>query len=250
MLWTIDGRKLKNFFLIAVAAFMAALILFIQKQDTDVFVPIKEKGAVAKIETSHKQIALTFDSNWGDRQIRLILKTLKAERVQATFFFSGEWAERHPDLIRRVLKDGHEVESHGMRHESYTQLDQSQIRRDLLFSTEAIYKAGGKRPQMFRPPYGHINDETLKVADGLRLQPVLWSVNPMDETNPGYTTIVRRVLKNTGKGDIIHLHASDSAKQTYRALPLIIRELENRGYQFETLESLLSNGQSKHQLLD
>ncbi|TGA96798.1 polysaccharide deacetylase [Sporolactobacillus shoreae] len=250
MLWIINGRKVKNILLIMIAAFVAALILFVQKQETSVFAPINDKGALSRVETNQKQLALTFDSNWGDQQIPLILETLKAEKIKATFFFSGEWAERHPDIIKDVIKDGHEVETQGMRHEDYTQLSTQQIRRDLLLSREAIYKAGGVRPQMIRPPYGKINTDVLQSISGLHMQPVLWSVNPQDETNPGYEVIVSHVLQDAGKGDIIRLHASDSAKQTDRALPLIIREMKNRGYSFVTIKSLISDAQAKHRLLD
>ncbi|RYL89417.1 polysaccharide deacetylase family protein [Sporolactobacillus sp. THM19-2] len=250
MLWVVNGKKLKNLFFIIIAAFFAALILFVQKQELSVFTPVKQSGALAKVETKQKHLALTFDSNWGDRQIGLILKTLKDENVKATFFFSGEWAERHPEIIRKALKDGHEVESHGMRHEDYTQLDIEKVRRDMLFSGATLYKTGGTRPVMIRPPYGKINETVLQAAKSLNLQLVLWSVNPQDEMNPGYKEIVHSILKDAGKGDIIRLHASDSAKQTYRALPFIIRELENRGYTFVTVQTLMADGKSSHRLLD
>jgi polysaccharide deacetylase family sporulation protein PdaB len=250
MLWIINGKRLKNIMLIIIAAFFAALILFVQKQDTDVFTPIKQSGALSKVMTNQKHLSLTFDINWGDQQIPLILKTLNEEHVKATFFISGEWAERHPNIVRGILRGGHEIESHGMRHEDYTQLDAQRVRSDILFGREAIYKSGGERPDMIRPPFGKLNKEALKTATALHQQVVLWSVNPQDETNPGYKTIVSRVLEYAGKGDIIKLHASDGAKGTDRALPLIIRELENRGYTFVTLKSLISDTQSKNNQMD
>lgn len=250
MLWVINGKKIKNLLLIVIAAFFAALILFVQKQQTDVFTPVKETGALSRVETNQKHLSLTFDCNWGDQQIKTILETLKNENIKATFFLSGEWAEQHPDLVQQALKDGNEIESQGMRHEDYTQLGPDEIRRDIILAGAAIDKSGGGRPQLLRPPYGKINNETLKIASRLQQQLVLWSVNPQDETNPGYKIIVSRVLQNAGKGDIIRLHASDSAKQTDRALPLIIREMQNRGYTFVTLKNLISDAQGKHQLLN
>lgn len=250
MLWIINGKKLKNIMLIVIAAFFAALILFVQRQETDVFTPIRSAGALSKVTTNQKQLALTFDINWGDQQIPLILKTLNEEHVKATFFVSGEWAERNPNIVRSMKKSGHELESHGMRHEDYTQLTAQQVRSDILFGREALYKILGERPDMIRPPFGKVTKDTLNTAKGLNQQVVLWSVNPQDETNPGYKVIVQRVLQHTGKGDIIKLHASDSAKETDRALPLIIRELENRGFHFVTLKSLISDTQSKSKLMD
>lgn len=232
---------MKNVLFICIAAFFAALILFVQKQEMSVFTSLKEPVALSKVNTDKKQLALTFDSNWGDEQIQLILEALKDENVKATFFLSGEWAERHQEIVGEAREDGHDIQSHGMRHEDYTQLESSEIRRDILYANEAIYKASGERPVMMRPPYGKTNKEVLQTISRLNQQPVLWDVNPQDETNPGYKEIVRRVLEKAGKGSIIRLHASDSAKETYKALPLIIRELENKGYKFVTVKTLISD---------
>lgn len=250
MIWIFNIRNARNILFILLAAFIAALILYVQRQDISVFVPVQEHGALAHVETAQKKLALTFDSNWGTDQIQTILETLKNEKVKATFFFSGEWAERHPDLVQQALHDGHEVESQGMRHEDYTQMSPQQIRRDLVLSEGAIFKAGGVHPVMIRPPYGKISAEFLSQAAALRLQPVLWNVYPHDDTNPGYADIVSNVLRTADKGSIIRLHASDSAKQTDRALPLIIRELENRGFTFVTLQSLIADGKSKDHSLN
>ncbi|CAM3236885.1 polysaccharide deacetylase family sporulation protein PdaB [Sporolactobacillus spathodeae] len=248
MLWIINGRRLKSILFIILAAFFAALILFVEQQDTSVFTPIKETGALSRIETDQKQLALTFDSNWGTQQINMILPELKKAHVPATFFFSGEWAERHPDVVQHALRDGNEIESHGMRHEDYTQMNAADVRRDMLLAQEAIYKASGARPQMVRPPYARVNESNLQTVSNLQLQMVLWSVNPQDDTNPGYKVIAARVLESAGKGDIIRLHASDSAKQTYRALPLIIREMQRRGYHFVTVKTLIADAKSRHHL--
>ncbi|RYM04862.1 polysaccharide deacetylase [Sporolactobacillus sp. THM7-7] len=250
MLWVINGKKLKHIFFIIIAAFFAALIVFVQKQEISVFTAMEEPGALSKTGTNQKRLALTFDSNWGDQQIHLILQTLREEKVKATFFFSGEWAERHPDIVQKAKKDGHEIESHGMRHEDYTKLEPKEVRRDILLASDAIYKAGGERPTIVRPPYGKTNKDVLQTITRMRQQTVLWSIEPQDNTNPGYKAIAQRVLKQAGKGDIIRLHASDSAKQTYRALPLIIRELENRGYTFVTLKTLIADAKVKQQLLN
>lgn len=249
MVWIINGKRLKSFLFIVLAAFFAALILFVERQDISVFTPIKESGALSQVNTQQKQLALTFDSNWGEEQINMILPILKKAHTPATFFFSGEWAERHPDIVQRVVSSGNEIESHGMHHEDYTQMSTTDVRRDMLLAQEAIYKVSGVRPQMVRPPFARVDRANLQTALSLHLQLVLWSVNPHDDTNPGYKVIAARVLESAGKGDIIRLHASDSAKQTYRALPLIIEEMQHRGYQFVTLKTLVTDSASHHHLL-
>lgn len=249
-IWVVNGKKIKGVLLILIAAFFAALVAFIQNQEVSVFSTTKGPMALSKVVTDQKNIALTFDINWGDQQINLILKTLKAEHIKATFFFSGEWADRHKDIVEQAKKDGHEIESQGMNHKAYTDLETSDVRKDILLSNEAIYKASGERPHFVRPPFGKINQNILQTAAALHQQVVLWRVNPQDETNPGYQKIVSRVIKKTQKGDIIKLHASDSAKQTYKALPLIIRELKDKGYTFVTMTSLVSDAKVKNRIIN
>lgn len=247
MLWIINGKRIKNFLFILLAAFFAALILFVQSQDTDVFTPIKESGALSHVETRQKQLALTFDCSQGNQQVKEVLNELKKEHVTATFFFSGTWARQHKDLVRKAAKDRHEIESLGMDSQDLTDMSVQAIRREILMGSEAIFNSDGMHPQMYRPPYGSMNSSSLHTASDLGVQVVLWNVNPHDGSNPGYTVIVRRVLENAGSGDIIRLDASDSALQTYRTLPLIIREMENRGYRFVTLKTLVADARTQQQ---
>lgn len=94
---------------------------------------------IYKGDTSKKQVAFTFDISWGDKKSNSILDTLKERDIKnATFFLSAAWAERHPDVVERIIKDGHEIGSMGYNYTSYTSLETNEIRRDLLRAQDVL----------------------------------------------------------------------------------------------------------------
>ncbi|MTT32725.1 polysaccharide deacetylase family protein [Terrilactibacillus sp. BCM23-1] len=249
-IWVINGTKLRNTIFILIASFFAALVAFIQNQEMSVFSTTEGPRALTSVHTEQPHVALTFDISWGDEQIKPILEILKQKNVKATFFVSGEWAERHPEIIEKIKKDGHEIGSHGMNHTAYTKLDDGEIRKDLTLAESSIYKVSNRRTTLMRPPYGKIDHDVLSIASTLDQQVILWSVNPQDDTNPGYQKIAAYTINHTEKGDIIRLHASDSAKQTYRALPYIIDNIQKKGLSFTTLSDLISDTKVKTKSLN
>lgn len=248
--WVLNGKKIKRTLFIIVAALFAALVAFVQNQEVSVFSTANGPKALSQVKTDQDHLSLTFDISWGDVQIKPLLKTLKKENVKATFFISGEWAERHKDIVESMVKAGHEIDSHGMKHQSYTGMNPNEIRKDISLATEAINKVSGNRPKFIRPPYGKINKEVLTTASRLNQQVVIWSVNPQDQTNPGYKNIAAYAIDHSESGDIIRLHASDSAKQTFKALPIIIEQLRDKGFTFVTLSSLVSDAKVKTKIID
>jgi polysaccharide deacetylase family sporulation protein PdaB len=249
--WVLNGRRIKRGLFIVVTAFFAALVAFVQNQQITVFSTSSGPRAISSVQTDKNQVALTFDLAWGDVQIEPILKALKEQQVDATFFVSGEWASRHNDLIKEMKKSGFEIESHGMTHETtYPAMEPAEIRKDLMLANQAITKCGVERPKFVRPPSGKMNESAIQIASRAQQQVVLWSVDPQDYMNPGYEAIVSNVLKNTKKGAIIRLHASDSARQTERALPLIIKGLEEKGYSLVTLSTLITDSKTSTRIVN
>lgn len=248
-IWIFNLKKMKQSMLILIAAFFAAMIAFIQTEHVTVTSTSKEPMAISKVNTEKKQMALTFDISWGEIRAEPIINYLKDHHVKATFFVTGEWAQTHQDILQKINKDGFEIESHGMKYESYTDRKPQNIRKDIMLANASIKKACGVTPTYIRPPNGAINQEVLKTVSKAHQQVVLWSVNPQDWTNPGTKIITDNILKHSGKGDIILLHASDSAKQTLKALPAIISGLQNKGYTFVTLSKLISNSDVKNTMI-
>jgi len=129
----------------------------------------------------------------------------------------------------------------GYNYTSYTSLEANEMRRDLLRSQDVFTKLGIKQVKLLRPPSGEFNKTVLKVAESLGYTVVHWSNNSNDWKNPGVNKIVSTVANNLRGGDIVLLHASDSALQTNKSLPLLLQKLKSDGYEQVSVSQLISN---------
>jgi peptidoglycan-N-acetylglucosamine deacetylase len=241
--FVMNGKSIKQFIMIIVAAFFTAWFLYI---GNIVQMPVfSAKDGPKAIYKGEKDVALTFNIGWGDEKAEPILDTLKKENVKsATFFLSGSWAERHPDLVGRIVKEGYEIGMLGYNYEDYTELEEAKIRQDLAKAQEAFRKLNVKEIKLVRAPTGHFDQKTLKVAERLGYTVVHWSIDSKDWMNPGTEKIIKNVSK-AKKGDIILLHASDSAKQTAKALPPILKELREKGLKLVNVSDMIANAKAK-----
>lgn len=124
------------------------------------------------------------------------------------------------------------------------------IKQDMLKANEIFKELGINKITLFRPPKGMVNEKILKIADSLHYSVIHWSINSKDHTNPGTKKIVDNVLSRVKGGDIVLLHASDSAKQTSNALPHVINGLKQKGYSLATVSTLISNADAKSKEID
>jgi peptidoglycan-N-acetylglucosamine deacetylase len=238
--YVVNGKAIKSIILVLIAAFFTAWFMYIENlSQITVFSAKDEPKAVYRGE---KDLALTFNIGWGDEKAEPILDILKKEGVKsATFFLSGSWAERHPDIVSRIQKEGYEIGILGYNYEDYTELEDTKVAKDILKAQEAFKKLNVKEIKLVRAPTGHFDKRTLKIAKRLGYTVVHWSLDSKDWQNPGVEKIVENT-KNAGKGDIILLHASDSAKQTANAVPLILQNIRQNGLKLVTVSEMITNG--------
>jgi polysaccharide deacetylase family sporulation protein PdaB len=240
--YVVNGKKLKQYMVVVFAAFFAASLAFVGQQQLSVFSSKDGPRAIYKGEDKGNKVALTFDISWGDKRVTPILDVLKKNGIKnCTFFLSAAWAERHPEIVERIVKDGHEVASLGYQYKSYTEWEDKQIKRDILLAQEKIKKVSGKTTSLLRPPNGNFDDRVLNISEDLHHTVVHWSIDTKDWKNPGVNKIVETATDGTKAGDIILLHASDSVKQTHLALPQIIEKLKTDGFKFVSVSEMIAN---------
>ncbi|GHI00443.1 polysaccharide deacetylase family sporulation protein PdaB [Neobacillus kokaensis] len=238
----LNGKALKNVVLILIAAFFTAWFLYIENL-TQIPVFSTKEGPKA-VFYGEKGVALTFNIGWGDEKAEPILDTLKKENVKAaTFFLSGSWAERHPDIVARIIKEGYEIGILGYNYVDYTELEDVKIGQDISKAQEAFRKLNVKDIKVLRAPTGHFDERTLKIAKRYGYTVVHWSVDSKDWQSPGVANIVENV-KKAKNGAIVLLHASDAAKQTEKALPLIVQEINNKGLKLVSVSEMMANGEA------
>jgi peptidoglycan-N-acetylglucosamine deacetylase len=238
----LNGKSIKQALVIMIAAFFTAWFFYVENI---VQIPAfsSEDGPKA-VYKGEKDVALTFNIGWGDEKAEPILDVLKKENVStATFFLAGSWAERHPELVSRIVKEGHEIGILGYDYKDYTELEDAKIRQDILKAQEAFRKLNIKDIELLRAPTGHFDKRSLNIAERAGYTIVHWSLDSKDWTNPGVQVIVDNISK-AKKGDIILMHASDSAKQTAASLPQVLDQLKKKNLKMVTVSEMIANGKS------
>lgn len=197
--------------------------------------------AIAGTKTTDKVVALTFDHSWGNTFTVPILDTLKAKNVRATFFLMGPWTKKYPEAAKRIQADGHEIGSHGHKHDNYGEKSTDWVKEDIASASREIEETVGVRPSLMRPPNGSYSKESLRAAEEMGCRTIIWNIDSLDWKNPGRDVIIDRVIKRLKSGGIILLHASDTPRQTADALPKLIDRIRAEGYSIVTVGELLSN---------
>lgn len=206
-------------------------------------VPAQTKPhAIYKVKTAKKVAALTFNVSWGSKVPGPVLDVLKKYDVKATFFVSGPWAKKNPELARRIHGDGHETGSNGDRQINLSALDRATVKEELSRSRDTIRETAGVSPTLLRTPYGDWNEMVLNQAAESGYTIIQWSVDSLDIQTPGKTTIVNNVVGKIHPGAIVLMYASDTASQTPEALPAVIEELKAQGYELVTVSTILKTG--------
>jgi peptidoglycan/xylan/chitin deacetylase (PgdA/CDA1 family) len=192
-------------------------------------------------------VALTFDAGADRGYAEDILDTLLAEGISATFGMTGGWAEDNPDLILRMVDEGHQLLNHTTTHRSWTGASTgaapltSAERAEELRQTEQIVRdiAGYELQPYFRPPYGDYDDSVVAElqANGYSVN-VMWTVDSLGWNGLSAAEITRRVVDGTVPG-AIHLFHVGAASQDAAALPGIIAELRALGYGFVTVADMV-----------
>ncbi|MEU6766127.1 polysaccharide deacetylase family protein [Streptomyces sp. NPDC046853] len=207
-------------------------------------VGVKNQAKLGTVDCrTAKCVALTFDAGPSENSPRL-LDILKEEKVPATFFLLGKnHIVKHPELVKRMDAEGHEVASHTWSHKILTDITPDEAREELRRTDEAIEKLTGHKPTLMRPPQGRTNPDVNKISREEGLSEVLWSVTAKDYTTNDSALIQKRVVDQTKRDGIILLH--DIYKGTVPAVPGIIDELKKRGYVFVTVPQLLAPGKAE-----
>jgi len=201
-----------------------------------------------------KVVALTFDDGPNEPYTSQILDILASHNIKATFFVVGKNVELYPETARRIIAEGHVVGNHSYSHNANHALTEYGA-KDLERAQETIDNTVGIRPHLYRPPHGKKSPWELEAVKKGGLIEVTWSVSANDQHvlaflgEPSPETLSREIVSRTNPGGIILLHDGygtlhDTVKAdkslTVKALPLIIEQLQTRGYRFVTVPELLN----------
>ena len=198
------------------------------------------------VPVSQKLVALTFDDGPNGQYTERLLDILHDKGVRATFFVVGRNVDRQPALARRIVAEGHVLGNHTYSHSLWTPLmDDPHAARELVGCSEAVHRATGVWPSLFRPPHGYRSPWLVGLAHQQGYTVVEWSVATEEHHAASRQGIARSIVARVRPGAIILLHDGFETQQGYNtsttieAVPLIIEALRAKGYQLVTVPQLL-----------
>ncbi len=192
------------------------------------------------VDTSKKQVALSFDAAWGNEQTEGLLETLDKYKVKCTFFLVGDWVEKFPDSVKQIAAKGHDIGNHSNTHPHMTQMSTSDMSGQIQACNEKIKKITGKTPTLFRAPYGDYNNDVVKSVNGCNMYCVQWDVDSLDWKDPTPEQITKNVVNKIKDGSIILMH--NGATNTPEALPMVIEGIKEKGYEIVPISQILLKG--------
>jgi len=193
---------------------------------------------IYSVEREDKVAALSFDASWGATYTEELLDTLDEYGAKATFFLVGFWVDEHPDLVKEIAERGHAIGNHSENHSHMSELSDDEVADELNTCQDKIDGLVNRPSTMvFRPPYGDYDDEMLRVCAEEGYYSIQWDVDSWDWKGIPASEIEDRVLSGVRPGSIVLMH--NEGAHTAEALPSILKELSDQGYNFVTIPDLI-----------
>lgn len=192
-------------------------------------------------DTNSKVLYLTFDEGYENGNTPKILDTLKEENVPAAFFVVKPYIKQEPDIVKRMVDEGHLVCNHSSHHPSMASIKDNEKFKLEFSEVEDEYKAliGEDMPKLFRPPMGKYSKSSLKKTKDLGYKTIFWSFAYKDwlvDNQPEEKAAIKKIVSGAHPGSIMLLHAVSSTNA--KILKDVIQELKAQGYEFKSLNEL------------
>lgn len=192
-------------------------------------------------ETDEKVIYLTFDCGFENGNTEAILDALKKHNAPATFFVVGNYLETSPDLVKRMVEDGHNVANHTYHHPDMSQISTKEEFQEELSAVEELFQSitGTEMAPYYRPPQGKYNVQNLEMARELGYHTFFWSLAYVDwyqDQQPTREEAFEKLLGRIHPGAIVLLHNTSDTNGSI--MDELLTKWEEMGYQFGNLKEL------------
>lgn len=201
--------------------------------------PLSQDRPVRQVPHAKGKMALTINVDWGNEVIPDMLDVLEQRGVRATFFLTGRWAARFPEMARMIAERGHEIGNHGQSHAHPTQLSDQALRQHIAGNVSVLREAIGREPvPLYAPPYGEQNERVVAAAKEHGHWTTLWTLDTIDWQDPAPATIVQRIVPRAADGAIVLMHPKP---QSLEALPAIIDGVRAAGFEWVPLYEMIQS---------
>lgn len=209
-------------------------ILFYVTNIDNISAPISNniKQPIYRGNSSNKQVSFMINVYWGTEYIEDIMKVFDKYNCKTTFFVGGSWVEKNVNLLKLIDSKGHEIANHGYLHKDHKKLDYKCNYDEINLTNKLVKNIIGKDIRLFAPPSGSFSDTTLKVAEELNLNTIMWSKDTIDWRDKDSNITYKRATKNLQNGDLILAHPT---KHTLEALDKILAFYKENGFKVVTV---------------
>ena len=195
------------------------------------------KLPIYSVERSDNKISISFDCAYGADKTLSLLDTLDTYGVKCTFFCVEFWALKYPDMVKEIVRRGHEIGTHSKTHPKMSKLSREEIVAELTSSISEIEKLTDKKVELFRAPFGDYDDLLIETAGDLGLYTIQWDVDSIDLKDVTVNYLVNRIVTKTKSGSIILCH--NNGENTHKALPYVLSNLQEKGFEFVKISELI-----------
>ncbi len=188
--------------------------------------------------TEKNEIALTFDDGPNPEYTPQVLDLLGQHKAKATFFCIGQHIEKHPELFKRIITEGHSVGNHTYSHsKSFGFFSTKKVTDELNRTIALVKNRTGKQMNLYRPAFGVTNPMIEKAVNQLNIISIGWSVRSLDTTERSETIILDRITSKISKGDVVLLH--DTSQKTINVLERLLLFLQEKDLKSVAVDELL-----------
>ena len=197
-----------------------------------------KKLPIYAVNTEEKKIALTLDCAWENSDTQQLIDLFNQHEIKATFFMTGDFCERYPEDVKKIYDQGHGIENHSNNHPHVATISKDKLIEDTDQCDEIITQITGKKPTLYRAPYGEYSNQMMTTFEqALAHQVIQWDVDSRDWQGREAVDMVETVTSKVKNGSILLFH--NDTKNTPQALAQIIPLLKGEGYEFVLVEDLI-----------
>ncbi len=172
-------------------------------------------------------VSLMINVYWGTEYLDGMLKTLSDNGVRTTFFVGGYWVAQNPEMLSRLIEEGHEIANHGYYHKNQGKIDYDKNVSEIVTNGKLVFELSGVQMNLFAPPSGSFSSNTLKAAYDNGYKTIMWSRDTIDWRDKDSELVYSRATKNTSNGELILMHPT---AHTAKALDRIIKYYKENGF--------------------
>ena len=194
-------------------------------------------GTIYAGDKSSNKVSLMVNVYWGTAELEMMLEIFERHKIKTTVFVGGTWTKDNPAILKKMYDAGHEIASHGYTHKEHGKLDYVKNLSEIQTCHEIVKQIAGIDMNLFAPPGGSYNQNTIKAAEFLGYKTIMWTRDTIDWRDHDTNLIYTRAVTNLCGGDLILMHPT---KNTVEALEKIIDYAVQHGFSLTTVSETLN----------